>query len=537
MAVPRMSATISRSRASAEGGRVRDQGQEAGRRQGPAREGRNPVPDPAMERIALFYQPYLERLGVTVSFARVDDVQYRKSPAQFRFRHDHGGLGAVDLARATSSAISSARRLPIVPAAATFPASRTRRSTPSSSASSSPKSRDELVAALQGARSRAALELLRGAALQLSAFQRYAHWDRFSHPDPLPEIWRLRFPHAVVVGCGEGGQDGQTLLSRAPRSLSFSRRHVLGLGAAALSAPWLKPARAAVSSDSHGISVFGDLKYPPDFHHFDYVNVDAPKGGLISTIPGRRASITSPTLPSTRSTPSSSRAKARCGMELTFATLMARAGDEPDAVYGQVAKSVQISSDKLTYRFTLRPEARFHDGSRLTAHDVAFSLTTLKAKGHPLIILQMRDMVKAEALDDATLVVTFAEKRGRDVPLFVATLPIFSKAYYATATVRRIDARHPAGIGAVQGRQVRGQSLHRIRSGQGLVGRRSAGQSRPVQFRRRPSRILSRPRRRLRRLYRQELSVPRGIHLAHLGDALRLPRHQGWPRQARAGAR
>ena len=77
-----------------------------------------------------------------------------------------------------------------------------------------------------------------------------------------------------------------------------------------------------------------------------------------------------------------------CGMELTFATLMARAGDEPDAVYGQVAKSVQISPDKLTYRFTLRPEARFHDGTKLTAHDAAFSFTILKEKGHPLVVMQ-----------------------------------------------------------------------------------------------------------------------------------------------------
>src|SRR5205085_11237796 len=165
--------------------------------------------------------------------------------------------------------------------------------------------------------------------------------------------------------------------------------------------------------------------------HFDYVNVNAPKGGLFSTIPTSRLNNQS------YYTFSSLNAfilkgEGACGMELTFATLMARAGDEPDAVYGQVAKSVQISPDKLTYRFTLRPEARFHDGSKLTAHDAAFSLNILKEKGHPLVIAQMRDMVKAEAVDDATLVVTFAEKRARDVPLYVAQQPIFSNAYYAT---------------------------------------------------------------------------------------------------------
>src|SRR5258707_8784528 len=172
------------------------------------------------------------------------------------------------------------------------------------------------------------------------------------------------------------------------------------------------------------------MKYPADFHHFDYVNVAAPKGGLFSFIPSVRAynqsyftfnSLNAFIL----------KGEGAQGMDMTFSPLMARANDEPDAMYGLAAKSVQISADKLTYRFTMRPEARFHDGSKLTAHDAAFSLTTLKTKGHPLIIVQMRDMVKAEAPDDATLIVTFAEKRARDVPLYVVSLPIFSEAYYA----------------------------------------------------------------------------------------------------------
>src|SRR2546430_14536612 len=98
-------------------------------------------------------------------------------------------------------------------------------------------------------------------------------------------------------------------------------------------------------------------------------------------------------------------------MELTFDSLMARAKDEPDAMYGLAAKSVWISSDKLTYRFTMRPEARFHDGSKMTAHDVAFSLNTLKEKGHPLSVVQLRDFVKAEGLDDATVGLPLAPNR------------------------------------------------------------------------------------------------------------------------------
>jgi len=182
----------------------------------------------------------------------------------------------------------------------------------------------------------------------------------------------------------------------------FSRRHVLALGAGSLGACVLRPARSAEAAaeanwtDAHGISVFGDLKYPADFRHFDYANIDAPKGGMFSLVPSVRAynqsyqtfnSLNAYIL----------KGEGAQGMEMTFAPLMVRAGDEPDAMYGLVAKSVRISPDKLTYRFTLRPEARFHDGSKLTAHDAAFSLTTLKTKGHPLILQQMRDMVKAEA--------------------------------------------------------------------------------------------------------------------------------------------
>ncbi|MDB5636188.1 MAG: transporter substrate-binding protein [Bradyrhizobium sp.] len=227
----------------------------------------------------------------------------------------------------------------------------------------------------------------------------------------------------------------------------FSRRHVLGLGIGALSSPMLRPAIAAdVATEAHGISVFGDLKYPADFHHFDYVNTAAPKGGMFSLIPSVRAynqsyqtfnSLNSYIL----------KGDGAQGMDMTYAPLMERANDEPDSMNGLVAKSVQISADKLTYRFTLRPEAKFHDGTKLTAHDAAFSLTTLKTKGHPLIVVQMRDMVKAEARDDATLVVTFAEKRARDVPLYAASLPIFSQAYYATRPFDESTLDIPVGSG------------------------------------------------------------------------------------------
>src|SRR5437016_8672312 len=171
----------------------------------------------------------------------------------------------------------------------------------------------------------------------------------------------------------------------------LNRRHVLGLSLGALSASIVRPAAADNGgTEMHGMSVFGDLKYTADFKHFDYVNPEAPKGGFFSTIPSTRAYNQSfQTFNSFNAF--ILKGDGAKGMEQTFDSLMARANDEPDAMYCLAAKSVWISPDKLTYRFMMRPEARFHDGSKMTAHDVAFSLSTLKEKGHPLILLQLRD--------------------------------------------------------------------------------------------------------------------------------------------------
>src|SRR4029077_18703394 len=224
-------------------------------------------------------------------------------------------------------------------------------------------------------------------------------------------------------------QDRQAQL-KGSRMALLTRRHALGLGIGALSAMRFRSAAADNGAEMHGMSVFGDLKYPADFHHFDYVDPAAPKGGAFSFIPSVKAYNQSfQTFNSLNAY--IIKGEGAQGMDMTFAPLMARAADEPDAMYGLAAKSVRISEDKLTYRFTMRPEAKFHDGSKLTAHDAAFSLTVLKEKGHPIIVVQLRDMVKAEALDDATLMLTFAPKRARAVPLYVASLPIFSKAYYS----------------------------------------------------------------------------------------------------------
>ena len=230
--------------------------------------------------------------------------------------------------------------------------------------------------------------------------------------------------------------------------MALSRRRALGFlaGVAAAGIGNRVIAVSAQNADRHGMSAFGDLSYPADFPHFNYVNPKAPKGGVFSQIgPNRQFNQSFQTFNSLNSF--ILKGDAAQGMELTFATLMVRSGDEPDAMYGLAASSVRISDDGLTYTFTLRPEAKFHDGTPLTAHDVVWSLVTLKEKGHPIITQQLRDFTGAEATDDRTVVARFAENRARDVPLFVAGLPIFSRAYYAKKSFDESTLDIPLGGG------------------------------------------------------------------------------------------
>jgi microcin C transport system substrate-binding protein len=229
-------------------------------------------------------------------------------------------------------------------------------------------------------------------------------------------------------------------------ALGQTRRETLLLGAAALVSSLVQNVEAGQDTERHGISAFGELKYLPDFTHFDYVNPDAPKGGVFSHVGSTRVfnqnfltfnSLNSFIL----------KGDGAQGMQLTFASLMARANDEPDALYGLAARVVRISADGLTYRFLIRPGITFHDGSPITAHDVAFSLTTIKEKGHPIAQQLLRDFVGAEAADDATLVARFAPNRARDVPLFAASLPIFSRDYYSKRRFDETTLEVPLGSG------------------------------------------------------------------------------------------
>jgi microcin C transport system substrate-binding protein len=230
--------------------------------------------------------------------------------------------------------------------------------------------------------------------------------------------------------------------------VGVTRRESLILGAGALvgAAGLSTSTFSADEIETHGISSFGDLKYPADFSQLEYVNVNAPKGGLFSQIgPSRQYNQNFLTFNSLNSF--ILKGDGAQGMQMTFATLMQPASDEPDSMYGLAARAVRISADRLTYKYLLRPEAHFHDGAKLTAQDVAFSFRLLKEKGPPIIGQLTRDFLGAEAEDETTVVLTFAPKRARDVPLFVAALPIFSRAYYTAHNFDETTLEVPLGSG------------------------------------------------------------------------------------------
>lgn len=200
-------------------------------------------------------------------------------------------------------------------------------------------------------------------------------------------------------------------------------------------------AQPASAEPRHGLSIFGDLKYPADFKHFDYVNPDAPKGGKVSQVgPGSVTTFDS-------FNPYILMGDAAQGLDLLFDSLMVRAADEPDAVYGLVARTADVAPDGRAVTFALRPEAKFADGTPITADDVVFSFETLKSKGHPAISQPLRDVTKAEALGPLEVRYTFTGDLIRDLPIRVALLPVLSKAYFSAREFDKSSLDIPLGSG------------------------------------------------------------------------------------------
>ncbi len=256
---------------------------------------------------------------------------------------------------------------------------------------------------------------------------------------------------------GAGRFDRRALLKLAAAG-GLAAHPAFASGAFAKSPPPASPAQPgsadaaaeaaapAPASERYGLSFFGDLGYPADFPHFAYVDPAAPKGGMFSQ---QVSSFFYNQSPNTYNSfnPYSLQGNGAHGVELVYDTLMVPAADEKSGIYGCLASSVTIADDGRTYRFKLRPEARFHDGTPVTADDVAYSLDVMKRQGHGLLRMALRDAEVFEANGPGEVVITFTPTRARSVPLQVAVLPVFSKAFLAQHPFDKSSLEPPLGSG------------------------------------------------------------------------------------------
>ena len=193
---------------------------------------------------------------------------------------------------------------------------------------------------------------------------------------------------------------------------------------------------------AHGYALWGDLKYPPGFDHFDYVNPAAPKGGEIRMVSGLRNSNFDKYNPFTMK----GSAPAYLG-DLLFDTLLTGSLDEAGAAYGLLAEDVAVAPDRLSATFRLRPEARFHNGDAVTAQDVKHSFDTLMGPyTSPAYKTLLVDVAGVDLLDARTVRYRF-KRPNRELPLTVGGLPVFSHKWGQGKPFDQVVMDEPIGSG------------------------------------------------------------------------------------------
>jgi microcin C transport system substrate-binding protein len=206
---------------------------------------------------------------------------------------------------------------------------------------------------------------------------------------------------------------------------------------AALLAGLLTP--AAGSAASHGLAIYGDLKYGPDFKHFDYVNPQAPKRGEMKLSAEGDFDTFNPFV--VRGTP------AVGVQQRLYDTLLVPSADEPFSEYGLLAESIDIAPDRSWVSFTLRPEARWQDGKPVTADDVLWSFETLRSKGLPFYRSYYANVAKAEKTGERAVKFTFQPGANRELPLIVGQLPVLPKHYWEQRDFEKPTLEPPLGGG------------------------------------------------------------------------------------------
>jgi microcin C transport system substrate-binding protein len=185
---------------------------------------------------------------------------------------------------------------------------------------------------------------------------------------------------------------------------------------------WTTPAQAQDKAWRHGLSLFGDLKYPAGFKHFDYVNADAPTGGSV-----RQIAIG--TFDNFNIAVAGVKGALATGIDHVYDTLLTSAFDEVSTEYGLIAEAVSYADDFSTAAYRLRAEAKWHDGAPITPEDAIFSFAAFK-KYSPQLAAYYRHVAKLEKTGDHEITFTFDAPGNRELPQIVGQLLILPKHWW-----------------------------------------------------------------------------------------------------------
>jgi microcin C transport system substrate-binding protein len=196
------------------------------------------------------------------------------------------------------------------------------------------------------------------------------------------------------------------------------------------------------ASPLHGIAMHGELKYSPDFSHFEYTNPNALKGGTL------RLGIVGDNFDSFN--PYIIKGNAAAGLRsYLYQTLTARAEDEAFSEYGLIAKTVEVPEDRSSVTFNINPKAKFNDGSAITADDVKYSFTTLTTheKAQPFYSAYYADVASVNIINQQTIQFVFSTNENKELPLILGQMPIFSKTYWTDNDFGTASLTPPLGNG------------------------------------------------------------------------------------------
>jgi microcin C transport system substrate-binding protein len=195
---------------------------------------------------------------------------------------------------------------------------------------------------------------------------------------------------------------------------------------------------ASAQTRTYGLSLLQPLALPADFPHLPFVDPNAPKGGEVSLSAVGTFDSFNPFV--VRGTPAGD-------VSRVWDTLLRTDADEPEAAYGHLAKTIEIPDDHMGVAFELRPEARFNDGTPVTAEDVAWTLETLRSQGRPFYREYYADVADVTTEGPGRVVFHFKSGKNRELPLILGQMPVLPKHWWQGRDFSRPLTDPPLGSG------------------------------------------------------------------------------------------